>query len=98
MYSTPTHILQDLESALFTLQKERAQLKSDVKKSDIYQVVKEKYPEDLKKVSLVLLTLPPTQVSVERLFSALKILKSERRNKLKADILEAMLFISEKIM
>ena len=85
--------MQELENALFNLEKERPKLKADAKKSDIYQVVQTKYPKILVDVSLALLALPPTQVSVERLFSALKILMSERRNKLKEDILKAMLFI-----
>ena len=34
-----------------------------------------------------------TQVSVERLFSALKLFKTDHRNKLKEDILDALLFL-----
>jgi hypothetical protein len=37
--------------------------------------------------------VPPTQVSVERLFSALKILKSDHRNRLGEKMLNAMLFL-----
>ena len=37
--------------------------------------------------------LPPTQVSVERLFSAMKILLTDLRSKMKDDIVEAILFL-----
>lgn len=48
---------------------------------------------ELRDVALLLTALPPTQVSVERLFSALKILKSDRRNRLKDKMLNAMLLL-----
>ena len=37
--------------------------------------------------------MPPTQVSVERLFSALKLQKSDLRNRIKADALDALLLL-----
>ena len=37
--------------------------------------------------------MPVTQVSVERLFSALKLLKSDLRNKLKDDIIGDVLLL-----
>jgi len=48
---------------------------------------------DLRELALLLSALPPTQVSVERLFSALKILKSDHRNRLGEKMLNAMLFL-----
>jgi len=36
---------------------------------------------------------PPTQVSVERLFSGLKIIKSDLRASMKEDIADAVLFL-----
>ena len=48
---------------------------------------------ELKEAALLLSALPPTQVSVERLFSSLKILKSDRRNRLGEKLLNAMLFL-----
>jgi hypothetical protein len=36
--------------------------------------------------------MPPTQVSVEQLFSALKIIKSDLRASMKEDLAEAILF------
>ena len=45
------------------------------------------YPEDLQDVSRLLATMPVTQVSVERLFSALKLLKSDLRNNLKVNVI-----------
>ena len=52
-----------------------------------------KFPDSLQEIAFLFLTLPPTQVSVERIFSALKILKSDLRNRLKADLVNAMLFL-----
>jgi len=40
-----------------------------------------------------LAALPPTQVYVERLFSAMKILLTDLRSKMKHDIVEAILFL-----
>jgi len=40
------------------------------------------YLKDLQDVSLLLATMPVTQVSMEKIFSALKLLKSDLRNKL----------------
>ena len=37
--------------------------------------------------------LPPTQVSVERLFPALRITKSDLRAAMKEDLIEAILFL-----
>jgi hypothetical protein len=37
--------------------------------------------------------MPVTQVSVERLFSALKIFKRDQRSRLKEDILNALLLL-----
>ena len=51
------------------------------------------YPEDLREVAALSVAMPPTQVSVERLFSSLKIFKSDRRSRLKEDILNALLFL-----
>jgi hypothetical protein len=44
-------------------------------------------------VAALLSALPPTQVSVERLFSSLKILKSDHRNRLGEKLLNAMLLL-----
>ena len=63
------------------------------KKSDVWKAIDEHYPECIKSAARVILAMPPTQVSVEQLFSSLKILKSDRRNRLKADLLDAMLFL-----
>jgi hypothetical protein len=49
--------------------------------------------EELKDLATVLSALPPTQVSVERLFSSLKILKTDHRNRLGEKLLNAMLFL-----
>ena len=54
------------------------------------------YPEILREVTKLLQAMPPTQVSVERLFSALKFLKSDRRSRLKGEILNDMLLLKAK--
>lgn len=59
---------------------------------DIFGAI-DQYPDALKSACRLAAALPPTQVSVERLFSSLKILKSDLRSSLKEDILEAMLFL-----
>ena len=51
------------------------------------------YPEEIKEVSRLLATMPVTQVSVKRLFSALKLLKSDLRSKLKDDIISDVLLL-----
>jgi hypothetical protein len=47
----------------------------------------------IKEVSRILRAMPPTQVSVERLFSALKLQKSDLQNQIKADVLDALLLL-----
>ena len=59
----------------------------------IQAIIKERYPPIIKDVCLILSCLPVTQVSVERLFSSLKLLKSDLRSRLKSDILDNMLFL-----
>ena len=41
----------------------------------------------------LLYTMPVTQVSVERMFSALKLYKTDLRSRLKDDILNAMMIL-----
>ena len=48
-------------------------------------------PLEVRQIANVLTAMPTTQVSVERLFSALKLLKSDMRGSLKVDLLNAML-------
>ena len=50
-------------------------------------------PTIIKEVSRILRAMPPTQVSVERLFSALKLQKADLRNRIKADMLDALLLL-----
>ena len=52
-----------------------------------------KYPVQLQEAAWVLTALPPTQVSVERLFSALRILVSDLRSTLGPDVVEAILLL-----
>lgn len=51
------------------------------------------YPDIIKDAAMAVTALPPTQVSVERLFSALRIIKSDLRAAMKEDLIEAILFL-----
>ena len=51
------------------------------------------YPDILQKVAYSVTALPRTQVSVERLFSALRIIRSDLRCSVKEDLIEAILFL-----
>lgn len=51
------------------------------------------YPEILQDVTKLCFAMPPTQASVERVFSALKIFKTDLRNRLNSETLDAMLFL-----
>ena len=57
------------------------------------QLIMKEYSKSIKDVALLLAAMPVSQVSVERLFSALKLYKSDTRNRLKEDILNAMLVL-----
>ena len=59
----------------------------------IYDIIENDYPDDLKDVAALLVTLPVTQVSVERLFSAMKLFKSDLHSRMKADALESLLIL-----
>jgi len=53
------------------------------------------YPEIIRDAAMIVTALPPTQVSVERLFSALRFIKSDSRALMKEDIIEAILFLNK---
>ena len=59
----------------------------------IYDIIENDYPDDLKDVAALLVTLPVTQVSVERLFSSMKLFKSDLHSRMKADALESLLIL-----
>ena len=87
---TPTELVRNnIETALNVLSNDRHRLK---KNKDLSEAIKE-YPDDLQDIARLLATMPVTQVSVERLFSALKLLKSDLRNKLKDDIIGDILLL-----
>ena len=62
-----------------------------IKGATVFDVIRQ-YPT-LQEEARIASALPPTQASVERLFSALKILRSDLRTSLKEDILSAILFL-----
>ncbi|KAM4044019.1 uncharacterized protein ACNLHF_008128 [Anomaloglossus baeobatrachus] len=52
------------------------------------------YPEIVRDVAHVVTALPSTQVTVEKLFSSLKITRSDLRSSMKEDLMEAILFLT----
>ena len=62
------------------------------RRKTVYDVISN-YPERVQHVTWVISALPVTQISVERLFSALKILLIDARSRLKADLVKAILFL-----
>ena len=52
-----------------------------------------RYPELVRAAASAVTALPCTQVSVERLFSALRFIRSDLRGSMKTDLLEAILFL-----
>ena len=57
-----------------------------------------RYPAILQKVAYTVTTLPSTQVSVERLFFALRIICSDLRTSMKDDLLEAILSFARMVV
>ena len=53
----------------------------------------ERYPQIVQKVAYTVTALPPTQVSVERLFSALHLIRSDLRVSMKENLIVAILFL-----
>ena len=51
------------------------------------------YPKIVQEVAIAVTALPPSQVSVERLFSALRIIKTDLRGRLKEDLVDSTLFL-----
>ena len=56
-------------------------------------VAAEHYPSGIKTAARTLSAMPVSQVSVERLFSGLKFILSDQRASMKADLVEAILFL-----
>ena len=84
---------QEVKTALNELKLRRSELKKLKSKMKIDEVIRKEYPKLLQEVALLLTSMPMSQVSVERLFSALKIFKSDRGNRIKDDLLSAMLVL-----
>ena len=63
-----------------------------LKAKDVWDVI-QMYPENIREVAQVVSCLPPTQVSVERLFSALRFLVSDLRSSMAEDLVDSILFL-----
>lgn len=59
---------------------------------EIWQKKREQYPE-LYELSMIIYSIPPTQTTVERLFSIFGFLYNDFRNQLSQDLLEDMILI-----
>ena len=53
----------------------------------------EHYPQIVQKVAYTVTALPPTQVSVEQLFCALNLIRSDLRASIKEDLVETIWFL-----
>ena len=58
----------------------------------------ESYPKIIRNVAYAVTALPATQVSVERLSFALRIIHSDLHASMKEDLLEAILFLKSKFI
>ena len=89
--SPRNQILTEVKNGLAMLENKDQRKKMKVlemkKDVDRIKVIKNEYPEVLQEVAILLYTMPVTQVSVERMFSALKLYKTDLRSRLKDDIL-----------
>ena len=65
----------------------------DRKSKKSLQEIIQDYQEIIRDVALTVIAIPPTQVSVERLFSVLKLIKTDLRGSMKEDLVEAMIFL-----
>ena len=67
-------------------------LKTRPKSLKWWSEMKEKFPV-LSKIAMIILTVPVTEVSVERMFSHLKIVLSNRRTRMDSELLESILLL-----
>ena len=63
-----------------------------LKEEHVWKIV-ESVDEPLRATAKILSAMPVTQVSVERLFSSMKFILSDKRSSTKQDLLEAILFL-----
>lgn len=68
-----------------------------LKGADVWDVIP-RYPSGSQQFSYFLGALLVTQVSVERLFSAMKLIITDLRSRLKPDVVEAMLLIRSNLL
>jgi hypothetical protein len=64
-----------------------------VTKLDVLEIIHNYFPDSVREACKVAIAHPITQVSVERLFSALVFLTPDRRASLTPDIIDDMLFL-----
>ena len=92
--TTPAqHLKESIQDDLRLLRNRQQVLKKLKKTHTLTETILQEYPKSLRNISLLLAAMPVSQVSVERLFSALKLYKTDLRNRLKEDILSSMLIL-----
>lgn len=79
--------LEEFKSGLASVEK-----LGRVKRDNVWEVI-ELYPTIVKPVAQIVSSLPSTQVSVERLFSQLRLVLRENRANMSADLVDAILFL-----
>ncbi len=83
-------MINAIDHALEILEQNKPKIKQE---KDLREAILKYYQEDLRDIAMLYVTMPVTQVSVERLFSALKLLKSDLRNRLNDDIIADILLM-----
>jgi len=90
--STASSASETLKLAQLDAALAKCQNISRAKHSNVWDIIDE-YPDIIKPVAIAVSCLPTTQVSVERLFSHLKLVLRENRSRMAVDLLEAILFL-----
>ena len=92
----PRNVIEDAINVIIS-HREEFSTQARAQGLKIQAIIEKMYPPVIKDVCFILVCLPVTQVSVERLFSSLKLLKSDLRNRLKSDIVDDMLFLRNNV-
>ena len=80
---------------LYTVDSKALKMLGWMKGTDVWTVIEtnETYPVAIRECCQTLAAFPVTQVSVERLFSVMKLLVHDLRSRMKPDVIEAMLLL-----
>jgi hypothetical protein len=90
---TPQKQDSTMLTAITELQHHKRLIHTLKKKTDIFQFWHNHTNADLSALCLTVLSLPMTQVSVERIFSGLKYILNDQRFRMKKDIIDAIMVL-----